>query len=248
MSYILDALKQSEGQRKQDAPPQAQPALAFATRKVKPRRSGRLPLAIVLLVGVAVLGWWTLDRGDSAVGTVASPVAMTPVPAETPGVSGGAASTKAAPEMHTGVAEMIVAAIGNDDLKGVRIQLQEPAAAVSPRSRSGTARPDAARESADTGRAAQSQPGASASMQNDVDPYAAVPYRRQLPVDVQRSLPELAFSVHIYSKDPASRRVKIGERMMREGQSITAQVRLEEIIPKGVILSYEDYRFRMSAL
>jgi general secretion pathway protein B len=75
-----------------------------------------------------------------------------------------------------------------------------------------------------------------------------VPYRRQLPVDVQRSLPELAFSVHIYSKDPASRRVKIGERMMREGQSITAQVRLEEIIPKGVILSYEDYRFRMSAL
>jgi general secretion pathway protein B len=85
-------------------------------------------------------------------------------------------------------------------------------------------------------------------MQNDVDPYAGVPYRRQLPVDVQRSLPELTFSVHIYAKDPASRRVKIGERMMSEGQRITPQVRLEEIIPKGVILSYQEHRFRMSAL
>ena len=65
---------------------------------------------------------------------------------------------------------------------------------------------------------------------------------------VQRSLPELKFSVHIYSEDPASRRVKIGERMMREGQRITPQVRLEEIIPKGVILSYQEYRFRMNAL
>ncbi|MFC6669209.1 general secretion pathway protein GspB [Marinobacterium aestuariivivens] len=75
-----------------------------------------------------------------------------------------------------------------------------------------------------------------------------MPYWRQLPVDVQRSLPELKFSVHIYSEDPASRRVKIGERMMREGQRITPQVRLEEIIPKGVILSYQEYRFRMNAL
>lgn len=245
MSYILDALKQSEGQRKQDAPPQAQPAPAFTARRNPPQRSGRLPLAMLLVAGVAVLGWWTLDRtGSSAV----SAVATTSAPAETPGTTPGTGSTQAAPEARTGVAEMIVAAIGNDNLKGVRIQLQEPAPVVSPRPRADAARPDAARGSADTSRAAQSQPGASASMQNDVDPFAGVPYRRQLPVDVQRSLPELAFSVHIYSKDPASRRVKVGERMMREGQNITAEVRLEEIIPKGVILRYEDYRFRMSAL
>nr|WP_067286010.1 general secretion pathway protein GspB [Marinobacterium profundum] len=260
MSYILDALKQSEGQRKQDAPSEAQSAQAFAVRKPPPRNSGRLPLAVALVVGVAVLGWWTLDRTDSARVGAASKAAATPVrSAALVGTqdSGGTGATQAAPaaEMPTGVAEMIVAAIGNDDLKGVRIQLQEPAPVVSPRPSTEAVRFDAVRldvdrEPAYTNRTGQNQSGVGVgeNKQSTIDPYAGMPYRRQLPVDVQRSLPEIAFSVHIYSKDPASRRVKIGERMMREGQNITPQLRLEEIIPKGVILSYEDYRFRMSAL
>lgn len=251
MSYILDALKQSEGRRKQEAPTDPSPAPAFAARRAT-RRPGRLPLAVVLLVSLAVLGWWGLDS------TARAP--LTAVPSVKP--QGGAAvegqNTRVSdgvtefPGAGSGVvpsevAEGIVAAIGNDALKGVRIQLDDPppVRTVAPPVRSSA---DNDRQVDTSRRADQNSAAATDRSEANRDPYAGVPYLRQLPVDVQRSLPDLTFSVHIYSKDPASRRVKIGERMMIEGQRITPQVRLEEIIPKGVILSYQEHRFRMSAL
>ncbi|UTW12199.1 general secretion pathway protein GspB [Marinobacterium rhizophilum] len=253
MSYILEALKQSEGRRKEDAPPDPSPAApAFATRRSR-RRSGRWPLAVALMGAIVLLGWLVLDRTDS-------PAATTAIAANDSGTDQGVAPADGAPSAvdapgeapvapSVGVAEMIVEAIGNDELKGVRIQLEAPTAPRTQPVQQGAEQAAVPTRSPENDSAAdrahrveQPQPEAR------TDAHAGLPFRRQLPVDVQRSLPELVFSVHIYSADPASRRVKIGERMMREGQRITPQLRLEEIIPKGVILSYEDYRFRMNAL
>ncbi len=249
MSYILDALKQSEGRRKQEAPSDMPPAQAFATHSLAPRRGGRLPLAAALLLAIALVSWWTLDSADSP------PTAAVPGEAgnsRSAGPGGEVSNVAEATEVQasaapsTGVAEMIVAAIGDEDLRGVRILLDVP---PTPRPTAG-GRDGVESETKTVQSNTGSVPGTTvmSTSQDNSDAHAGLPYRRQLPVDVQRSLPELTFSVHIYSADPASRRVKIGERMMREGQRITPQLRLEEIIPKGVILSYEDYRFRMNAL
>jgi general secretion pathway protein B len=67
----------------------------------------------------------------------------------------------------------------------------------------------------------------------------------ELPVAVQEGLPAFSISAHVYSSDPASRMVKINGQTMREGDTLAAGLKLEEIAPDGVIFRYETYRFRV---
>jgi general secretion pathway protein B len=67
----------------------------------------------------------------------------------------------------------------------------------------------------------------------------------ELPSPIQQSLPTFNISVSLYSADPASRMAKINGQVMKEGQFLSAGLKLEEIIPDGVILSYQNYRFRV---
>jgi general secretion pathway protein B len=67
----------------------------------------------------------------------------------------------------------------------------------------------------------------------------------ELPPSIKQSLPTFTISISLYSDDPASRMAKINGQMLREGQYLTADVRLEEITPNEVIFSYQDYRFRV---
>jgi general secretion pathway protein B len=64
-----------------------------------------------------------------------------------------------------------------------------------------------------------------------------------LPLSVQRSLPPITISVSLYSDEPGSRMAKINGAMIREGEYLTAGLRVEEIMPDGVIFSYQNYRF-----
>lgn len=73
-------------------------------------------------------------------------------------------------------------------------------------------------------------------------------YWRQLPAGVQRQLPQLKFSVHIYARQPTSRMVKVNGRMLREGDQVSSEVKLDEITRDGVILTYKGYRFRMNSV
>ncbi|NVK39843.1 MAG: general secretion pathway protein GspB [Oceanospirillaceae bacterium] len=246
MSYILDALKQSDSKRKQETPSESGAAAIIAKPRKQPRSGGRLKWMLLLLVVVVVLVWWQRmpDLGPES-------GAQTPTEATESEVA--STQTNATEESSNGnpvdqtLAVVAPAAVNEDDLKGVRIRLEEPVAAPAPK--------PAVRRDAPVIAAAKTESGptlpdveTSPVAAKPASPYADIPYWRQLPVDVQRSLPELKFSVHIYSDDPALRRVKVGERMLREGQIITQDVRLVAIIPKGVILSKREYRFRMNAL
>jgi general secretion pathway protein B len=80
------------------------------------------------------------------------------------------------------------------------------------------------------------------------DPWANTPYLRQLPVEVQRALPALNFSVHIYSDTPAARMVKLEDRVLREGQRVAPELDVVAIIPRAVVLRYRDQPFKVPAL
>lgn len=67
----------------------------------------------------------------------------------------------------------------------------------------------------------------------------------ELPSSIQRGLPAFSISAHIYSDDPASRMVRINGQMVREGQILTADLKLEKITADGVTLSYHNYRFHV---
>ncbi|MEF9438437.1 MAG: general secretion pathway protein GspB [Candidatus Mariimomonas ferrooxydans] len=79
----------------------------------------------------------------------------------------------------------------------------------------------------------------------DAEPEQGVVDIDKLPSSVREGLPNMSISGHIYSNKPASRIVAINSQVLREGEDIAAGLKLEEITPTGVILSYKGLRFRI---
>ena len=67
----------------------------------------------------------------------------------------------------------------------------------------------------------------------------------ELPPSVRQGLPAFSVSVFLYSDEVASRMVKINGQILKEGQSLTEGLKLEKIIPNGLIFSYHSYRFHV---
>lgn len=72
-----------------------------------------------------------------------------------------------------------------------------------------------------------------------------IPFLKQLPVEVQKSLPELHISFHSYSIKPSARLVSIGGKILRQGQEIDDNLKLEKITVTGVVLNFNGKRFRL---
>lgn len=64
-----------------------------------------------------------------------------------------------------------------------------------------------------------------------------------LPALIQHDLPKLEISAHVYDPDPAARIISIHGNVVHEGENVSAGVRLENITPDGVILSFKGHRF-----
>lgn len=235
MSYILDALKQSDQQRTAEP---VQPLIIPADRSTgKSPSRWLLYLIAIVFAGTTVVWFSTRQAPDNA-----APISLT-----------SDNSQQQAPAATDPV----------DGLQGVRITLDDSPAetpSITPPP-SPPPQPKAVREpspsvpEAVTISAAPSQP--SDPMPSDAAPEAVITpvqknpepeliYWRQLPVEIQRSLPPLSFSVHIYSSDPTSRMVKVNGRVLREGDTISAGLLLDQITPDGVVLAFRGYRFRMS--
>ena len=75
------------------------------------------------------------------------------------------------------------------------------------------------------------------------DPYEGIPNQRQLAIELQRELPDMSISVHVYSAKPGSRLVRIDNTVYREGDFVASELKLEEITPNGMIMSFRDTRF-----
>ena len=67
----------------------------------------------------------------------------------------------------------------------------------------------------------------------------------ELPPSVKSGLPEFKVSGHAYSPDRALRVTRINDQILQEGQSLTPGLKVEEITPAGIVLSYQGYRFQV---
>lgn len=72
---------------------------------------------------------------------------------------------------------------------------------------------------------------------------ALPPHKLRLPREVEERLPASLMTGHIYDKEPAKRFVLINARKLREGEQTRQGIFVEEILPSGVVLSYEGHRF-----
>jgi len=74
----------------------------------------------------------------------------------------------------------------------------------------------------------------------------ALPFVQDLPASVQKILPPLTLVGHVYAKDATKRMIMINNRICREGDLVENQLYLEQIVWEGVVLRYKDIRFRLN--
>lgn len=247
MSYILDALRKSETERRQGQVPDLGQQVQLIHR---PKRKGVSPVvwvAVALALNAAVLAYvfWPERNGlVSALPAATVPDARPSVPASETTANPGAAPA-AQPEMadqpESAVAESGSLPPSPGSQPAETPSVQEPVAPTVP--------PVQERATIIVPSVDASDVNAAAADNLQVPPEQAgrVPHLVELPLTFQKGIPDLTFNSHIYSSSPASRRVMINNRYLRIGDSFQG-LRVEDITEDGVVLSRDGRRFRVGVV
>ena len=70
-----------------------------------------------------------------------------------------------------------------------------------------------------------------------------VPDWRELPLETRKAIPEMKFSMLVYSEQPAERLLSINGKVCREGAAVDTDLTLLEITPDGAIFRYKTTTF-----
>ncbi len=83
---------------------------------------------------------------------------------------------------------------------------------------------------------------------NSVPDLSKIPYLEELPDYQQQSIPQMVFAGHVYSTNPDNRSVIINDYFMSEGDTVVQGIDVVEITTSGVVFSFHDTYFRMDIL
>ena len=260
MSYILDALKKSEKKRQQGTVPDLMTVQDVMVQEQKKRPLLPYLLLVALLLNAALLAWWLVPWQSKKPGIVLYS-AIRQQPASKTGEFSPPDLTRTSSSGVKVVKEEPVSesrkTIPEKEAKSETIVLQKEPVQASADSQEQTAdKPSLtsdARKLRETPplvppqtRTIRQVPSEVKTTNKSVASGKNKLYNfDDLPLSIQQSLPTITISVSLYSDDPDSRMAKINGLMMREGEYLTAGLKLEEIIPDGVIFSYQSYRFRV---
>jgi general secretion pathway protein B len=75
----------------------------------------------------------------------------------------------------------------------------------------------------------------------------AVPHLIEMPLAFQKSVPDLVFNSHIYASDPSSRRVMINNNYLKAGDWFDG-IQVQQITEEGVVLSRSGRSFRVGSM
>jgi general secretion pathway protein B len=64
--------------------------------------------------------------------------------------------------------------------------------------------------------------------------------------EFQKTVPPMTVNIHVYASDESRRILYINNRQYRGGDEIPGGVRVEEIIPEGVVLQFQGQRFKLA--
>jgi general secretion pathway protein B len=250
MSYILDALRKSDLQRRRGATPTLLEVQESPTARKRPAIVAYGVLAAVLVGAGIVIGWLRPWQPEQAPSRKPEPVAARAVEStpRQPGPAPAEMATQPKPQEAPAQTEMAPQPKPQPKLqnttRSARSELApkpKPAARAKPQTE-GPARQSDAAASGATAAAAPERPVDDAAA-DDADEQAVMAMA-ELPDSVRKELPPMRISVHAYSDNPAARLVGIDNRILREGDSVVPGLRLEQITPDGMIFSYREYRFR----
>jgi general secretion pathway protein B len=232
MSFILDALKKSEGERQRQTGP-----TIFEVKVAPPKNS--LPvwailIGVLLAVNLSVVGW--LLWGNASRPETPPPVAVSPgTSQQTPlGQPANAATSQYMPPQpapaarrntlpdvaDAGAEDPVLEEDAADEEVAMNPEDYEPALEAPPPRR------PARNESSGVVR------GTSSGLPTYADAKASA-----------TNIPELRLDLHVYSPAPDKRFVFLNMQKLQEGQSMSEGVRVDSITPTGAELSYQGKRF-----
>jgi len=228
MSYILEALKKSDQQRHRGVTPTLPTAqLTFAT--AQPPRFLYYGLLAAVLSGVAVAiiwlrPWQTVQVAHEVnPGAVESVVRLAQQPVANPEILQNAVIVRK-PEIVKRMDQTLQGASTNPGVQPpipARVTAAAPSVVVAP-----------------PAHLADKPSGEADAARSQVNSIA------DLPAGIQQELPVMTIQFHAYSSAPANRLVGINSQTLHEGEIVVPGLKLEQITPEGVVLSYKGYRFQ----
>lgn len=87
------------------------------------------------------------------------------------------------------------------------------------------------------------EPGGQLATESAAPPTTAAPVKGR--ITIRPELPTLRFSGHTYSEERSRRMIMVNNRIVREGDWIDANIRLEEITWEGVLLDHQGVQLRV---
>ncbi len=243
MSYILDALKKLEKERRRGRIPglTEQDSVVYHSQR---RSAWPYILIAVVILNAALLTWWFLTKNPKDAVMLSTPsvsqgVKMPEIKESGNVISSGAAESSSA--RRAPVSPPAKDTVLRERLLSLRKMMQEDAQK--------SASPMNSELKADN----EKQKTTEALRQEKKTEVMAEPlpdkklYKlSELPPSVRAGLPGFSITAFLYSDSPSGRMARINERMMREGQELEPGIRIEEIVSDGVILSYKKFRFFVS--
>lgn len=250
MSYILNALKQSESQRNLGEIPHIDTAQEPTSPYRPPRRRGigRGWAMLAGLLPVLAVGWVMMNRQPAppAEPPPAPPAAVAPSPPPAAAV----APVPAAPTdpQAPGLSQL-------QSLAGTRIQLDDqppparPAAPVVlelplPAGRVTPPQASLTREHR-APPAPIPQRGAEDAGQGQGAQLNGVSHWKGLPSGIQRQVRELGINAHVYSADSRARFIRAKGRSLHEGDRLTDELQLQQITSDGIVFTYQGAPYWM---
>lgn len=252
MSYILEALKKSDRERKQGEIPDLQSDHVLSSRHGKrEKRSslGKWILLGVVFVLLALVVYWRMQSSSVALQEKISALEKSVVQLkEQPApevVPPPAIKEEAVPQPPPVIEKDEVPVLVQSPVPQEQVASKpfvmatEDSARVVPENI-----PDPGIEAQTVIKVGDLPPPV--QQQVDSESAEALPLVQDLPPSVQKMLPQLKLAGHVYAKDASKRMIIINNRICREGDLVENQLYLEQILWEGVVLRYQDIRFRMN--
>jgi len=77
-------------------------------------------------------------------------------------------------------------------------------------------------------------------MPEELFDIAKIPYAYQLPASIQQHLPEIKISFHRFTHTVSGRMASINGRIMRQGQDLNSDLKVDRIVESGVVLLIKE--------
>jgi general secretion pathway protein B len=217
MSYILEALKKSETERRQGQAPDLGNTVQMVHR---PRKK---PVAVVAWLGLALV------LNAAILGVVFWPELR-------------AALFSQAPAGGSGPLEVTDTKAADSPVVAEKVAAPAPTNAVNEK----VLEPSRAEKDYGEPTIIVPRPGGDSSGLTVTPPPGRVPHLVELPLSFQKSVPDLMFNSHIVSSNPAASSVMVNNQYLRIGDRM-GSLWLESINEDAVVFRKGDQRFRVGA-